>query len=858
MDYDALAKKYGGADAPAVVDYDALAKQYGGADVAAPQPTKAPQSTSAVTQFGRSAASLADVTLGGVIPGAVQYLMPPMLRAAGRSPEQATASTQALVGAVDKPFGKAFGVSETPEYQQEAGRQVMDFIGQNFQKGAKFISDKTGLPVSDVENMMASLTLAAPKVAPPVVRAVKEVAAPVVQQIKTGAQLPFEPMLQAKRERLSAESYAKGPQLDAAAEAQRLKLVINPTEIDNSVGARLYSAAAGPRGPEALAAANRPQVNNIAKNELGLDPTTPLTSRAPFNQARANLAAPYEDIKKLPIQQADAAMIQRLESIRSDLEVIGAKEYAPAISKIVDDAISKTQTGLTGETLLKNISVLRERAKKTYNNKSATTEAIDIADTNLKIASELESMIDGSIANPKLLEQYRDARQKMARTYAYESATDFNTGLVDPLKLARLTAKDNALTGDIASIGRIAGNNPEAFTTGPPSKFFSAPRLTRSGVPGGAGALIGSNFGLTGSILGGLAGSAAGEFGGAIAANRLASPSYQAGLKLQDFRIPINQMATAAAPTLESTAVLNEKLNSVQIQTARLEDDLRRASDANDKQSITAKINRLNQYADQLQQNIKNSAATEQQNFLVVPPTAPTSVMPPNRMLPAPSGESTMATFNAERARAAQMSRTLGQQTEAQQAAAEAAARLPTSGGSVLEFDPITKTYKVGGAGVKGATPEIFMSDTGRDLSTASQKVAAGQNFALSASEKVAWEKTKVDLAAAAPELKGLSDKAIANKMMDREWADGAITKAREQAQAFDEIAARATTDQARRTAEMKREQMLDVLNTLEDQLRAPRPTSLGGQGPKTRAAIRNKLAPQDTGNQQFNFLSGQ
>jgi hypothetical protein len=117
-------------------------------------------------------------------------------------------------------------------------------------------------------------------------------AIPLTQQVKASVQAPFEPMLQARRERLSAESYAKGPQLDAAAEAQRLNLVINPTEINNSVLARAYSAAAGPRGPEALAAANRPQVNKIAKNELGLDPTTPLTSRAPFNQARANLAAP--------------------------------------------------------------------------------------------------------------------------------------------------------------------------------------------------------------------------------------------------------------------------------------------------------------------------------------------------------------------------------------------------------------------------------------------------------------------------------------------------------------------------------------------------------------------------------------
>ena len=129
MVYDALAKQYGGADAAPVIDYDALAKQYGGADTAAS--TGQRQSPSALTQFGRSAASLADVTLGGVLPGAAQYLAYPFARV-GRSPEEAQAITQNIVGAVDKPFGKTFGVAETPEYQQEAGRQIMDFIGQNF------------------------------------------------------------------------------------------------------------------------------------------------------------------------------------------------------------------------------------------------------------------------------------------------------------------------------------------------------------------------------------------------------------------------------------------------------------------------------------------------------------------------------------------------------------------------------------------------------------------------------------------------------------------------------------------------------------------------------------------------------
>ena len=174
--------------------------------------------------------------------------------------------------------------------------------------------------------------------------------------------------------------------------------------------------------------------------------------------------------------------------------------------------------------------------------------SLSVADANLAIATELETMIDSNISNPKLLGEWRDARQKMARTYAYEGVTDFNTGMIDVAKLARITAKDNALTGDIAALGQIAGNFPEAFTTQATSKFYELPRATRSGLAGGAGALLGASVaplfdvtGITGSILGGAAGGLLGEFGGKMAANRMANPNYQAGLKLNDMRIPINQ-----------------------------------------------------------------------------------------------------------------------------------------------------------------------------------------------------------------------------------------------------------------------------------------------------------------------------
>jgi hypothetical protein len=759
-----------------------------------------------MTQFGRSAASLADVTVGGVIPAVVQQVAYPFLRV-GRTPEEATARTQSLVSGLEKPFGKTFGVAGTPEYEQEAGRQIMDFIGQNFQKGAKWISERTGLPASDVENIIGTATVAAPKVAPVVARETVKAGKQVAENVAVAVKMPFEKQIQARRERMSAEDYARGPQIDAAADAQRLKIAINPADIEPSVSTRAYSAIAGPRGPEALAEVNRPRVAEIAKNEMGLPATTQLNGRAAFDQARAQVAAPYEQIKKLPIQQADDAMIKRLEDIRTDLDVIGAKEYAPAISKIVDDAIAKTQTGLTGEALLKNISVLRERARKTYNNKAATTEALDIADTNLKIATELESMIDNSIFNPKLLGEYRDARQKMARTYAYEGATDFNTGMVDVSKLARITSKDNGLSGDIASLGRIAGNFPEVFSTGAASKFYELPRLSRSGLAGGTGALIGSNFGLTGSIVGGLLGGGAGELAGAAAARRMASPGYQAGLNLRDMRIPVNQLAAATQPIPQNRAVV----------------------------PYEAPVEVLGP-----------GEGPYQPNFVFGRPEAQVTPSAPNMMNALPAPGSPLNALRAEDVRRAEMSRTLGQQAEAQQAAAEAAARQPARGGAVLDVDPITGKITIGAEGGRGITPATqIIESTGKSLQGAADLLASGKSPALmTAEQKIAWEKTRVDLAEVLPGMKTLSDKAIASKMQDRAWVQQSLDKIQQQARAFDDIAARAANERLRQEAIIKREQMLDLAEQLQDAL-GSRPVKRGGQGPKTRAFQRNMLAPE-------------
>jgi hypothetical protein len=811
------------------------------------QATPAPRQPGFLTQFGRNVASLADITVGGVIPAVAQQVVYPLARL-GRTDEEAQATTKRVVSAVDQPFGKAFGVSETPEYQQEAGRQLVDFIGQNFQKGAKWIAEKTGLPQSDVESYMGTASIAAPKVAPPVVRAVRDVTAPAIEKAVVGAKMPFEQRRQAKLERLSQEDYARGPQIDAIKEARRLKLVLNPVDIDSSAGPKLLTTAAGNKGVDAVTNANRNQVRNIALGEMDLPLTAQLDSDAAFNQARKQVAGPYEQVKKLPIQQADDAMVQRLEALRADLDVIGAQDYAPAISKIVDDAVTKTQTGLTGEQLLKNISVLRNRAKRTYNNKAATDEALDIADTNLKIATELESMIDGSISNPKLLGEFRDARQKMAKTYAYEGATDFNTGIVDVSKLARITAKNNAMTGDIASIGKIAGNFPEAFSKRAASRWDKALAIGRSGAAGTLGGAVGYAFGqdyisaAAGTVLGALGG----KIGESVAARRVASPGYQAGLQLRDMRIPVNQLAASMQPIPQNRAIV----------------------------PYEAPVEVLGPGEGPYQPNF---VMRPNQYDTVVPgtPEAPRNMLGYDPNVPV---QGQPGAFNLMRQRERDLSMRQGTAAEQQAAAAEAAARQPTRGGVELVFDTAGNLVEAPtAAGAGGVLPSALESavakmsgqvieqpSTSYKTMTVSPKSGAqpytriikregettfergvGQAFNMTAEEKIAWNKAKADLAEVMPGMKALDDKAIAAKMMDREWIQQAVAKSKEKARMLDDIIARSDNERLRQDAMMKREVLQGNLEMLEEQFRKSRPVKTGGQGPKTRAFQRNMLSPE-------------
>lgn len=775
-----------------------------------PEPTTTQEeSPSSLTQFGRGMASLADTTVGAVLPTVAGMVSYPAMRPF-MSAEEAAAKSQQIVGAIDKPFGKAFGVAETPEYQGEFSQQIISFIGDNVNKGAKWISEKTGIPVSDVENMIGTSTLAAPALLKPVVKKASEALAPVVSDVKAGTRLALDEPLTAREKSLSDRDYQRGPEIEAATDAQRLGIAIPPEAAQPSVSTRLLSAAAGDAGTAKLAKANQQNVKAVALNELDLPPNTQLNSVKPFKEARAKVAKPYEDVAALPTMKADATTISALDALVPDKSLIGAEAPAKKIRATVDSAKAKVSQGMTGAELLKNIEYLRGQARKVHSNKSASLADLELANVRMGVANTLESMIESNISNPRLLDDFRSARRQMAKSYAYENATDLNTGVIDAGRLARMTASDNALTGDIAAIGRIAGNFPEAFGIAPKDIWARGlTQLRRSGLTGTIGGLAGYAYGGGyGGAVGAATGAVSGELAQYLAARRIASPEYQRGLKVSDYRIPATAQAVAGQAPIPSSQAVVPYQAPVEV--------------------------------------LGPGEGPYTPNFVMQPNQygPDVSVVRPemSNALPAPSAQSTLGALRAEDVRRANISRSIGQEKEAALAAAEAAARRPATREQILDFDPITGRLTESSTGLRGATPATF-SNFGSSLETAAAKVSRGTKFDMTAAEKVAWERTKIDISLVQPGFKALTDKAIANKMLDREWVLETAQKAREKAEAFDKIAQRNKNEQVVQKAIADREKMMDLAEQMEETLRMPRPDmSRKQQGPKTRQAFRESI----------------
>ena len=734
-----------------------------------------------------------------------------------------------LAGAGGPEFQRKVAGAIQYEPRTQMAQQALEVIGQ----AAEAAKLPPYMPASNLTRAAA-----------PGVRAIGKAAGEEAGLIRESVQAPLAARAEKTQLQRVRESQINAPRIDAAKDALELGIALDPAVSNPTKSNILKSRVVGTGNLDAkLAEQNLPKYTSAAKRDMGLPDTVKLDAQG-FEQARSapEISKPYETVRGMKSLAPDDATFTQLDALRAT-PLVGDTGQAAAANALLDAVKQQLSAGVDGRTLVDSIRQRRREAQAIYNQQSKgvnppSPEALAKADMNMGVANVLEGMIENNITNnPTLLGDFRNARAAMAKTYDYERATNFATGNIDPQVIAKMAAEGKPMSGLLAKIGNVAANFPEVSRADVTGKTPWGEKLTRSSPGGTVGALAGSVFGLPGSIAGGVAGAVTGNILTAAEARRMATPGYQAKHAVpKDYRPPVNNLRPA---------------------------------------EINYGPNQLVPY-DFTQSVLTPEQAPYQPNFVFGrgTPEVRTGMPETPPLLGAPSAEGTINALRAEDVRRAGVSRALGQEAEARAAAAEAAARQPARGGVEYTFDAAGNLVPVQPSGAGGLMPTslesavqklsgqvIAQPSTTYKTMTISPKSGAqpytriikkegettfergvSRAFDLTAEERIAWNKAKAELEMIEPGLAKLDDYAIVNKMQNRQWAEDAIVKARQQERAFADIAARAADERARQAAMAKREQMLDLLDTLEAQFAKPRPTSGGGQGPKTRAAIRNQL----------------
>lgn len=242
---------------------------------------------------------------------------------------------------------------------------------------------------------------------------------------------------------------------------------------------------------------NQPITNKLAARALGLADDTPVTPEL-LNGIRQEAGKAYEAVKGVGTLSADKTYNQALKDIAGKYS--GASKDFPelanqGVGKLVKALNKKT---ISAEGAIEQIKNLRDAAKSNLGPMASSSDKL-MGKAQRKAAEELENLIERNIEpvlGKQMLNDFRIARQAIAKTYTIEKALNPATGNVIATELAKQAKKGAPLSGTL----KEAADFSRAF-----------PRLSREpiGAPASGGALEPLVYGTAGTVATGGAGALA-------------------------------------------------------------------------------------------------------------------------------------------------------------------------------------------------------------------------------------------------------------------------------------------------------------------------------------------------------------
>lgn len=265
-----------------------------------------------------------------------------------------------------------------------------------------------------------------------------------------------------------AAQKAANVKTDAQLTAAREKGYVFPPGVSGNAGplASFFQGVAGSTKLDYGASfKNQKVTNNLIKKELGISGDKALSVEA-LDDLREKYSKPYEDVKKtVPTLRTTPEFKQALQN--PDSKFSAARKEFPEYFKSAE--IDKLVTDLSKDKFSSQAAI--EIQKKLRYDGNANMKAFDkpsqqaLGEAQLNAAKAIDDLIDQNLnmqAPPgvknfqsKLSSNLKEARTKIAQSYAVQGALNDATGNVSAQKLGRLWEKNpDKITGGLADVGQ--------------------------------------------------------------------------------------------------------------------------------------------------------------------------------------------------------------------------------------------------------------------------------------------------------------------------------------------------------------------------------------------------------------------
>lgn len=259
----------------------------------------------------------------------------------------------------------------------------------------------------------------------------------------------------------AAEAAAANAQKFAAAQqGNKLGYVIPPADLNPGMVSEAVSGLSGKiKTAQVASQRNQTVTDKLARRALGLADDAELSADV-LNGIRRQASAAYDGVKSVGTIQADKQFFDALDQIAATQQ--GAGRSFPGLQNngVVDLVASLKQQAFEAGDAVDATKVLREMADAAYRSgdkakgkaaKSAADALEEVLDRNLQAAG-----------NPKALQEFRDARQLIAKTYTVQKALNTETGAVNAQVLAKELGKGKPLSGELKDVAKVATAFPKA------------------------------------------------------------------------------------------------------------------------------------------------------------------------------------------------------------------------------------------------------------------------------------------------------------------------------------------------------------------------------------------------------------